>query len=730
MSYKILRPTNNDILSNSWRYQFTLKIYRDCQGSGANFDSTPGEYQANASIYRMDQKTAPVKTLIFPIPKTTKINPNPGNECVKIPPNVCVEEGIYELEFDLPIIDASYVISYQRCCRNISISNIINPGQTGATFSVEISAAAQKQRIDSPEFNQSPPVVLCAGQSFVFDQSVNTVSGDSITYALASPYIGGGPDKTNFRSGTGEAPDPDLPPPYGEVQYVGPNFTVASPFGINSLLSIDPRTGRIQGRTDVTGQFVLGIEVKKFRNGILLNTLRRDFQINVGICDTKVKASLPFPANPGRNDFTFQNCGDTKISFTNDSRDTAAISTYEWTFTGTAPGEIFKSTLRNPNIDFLKAGTYQGKLLLNPTGTCKDSLLLTVIIPQKVSAAFEIKGDSCKSNPINLTYKGSPTPKSVRWQFDATSFSQVLLDLNPNFTPPKPGNYKITLMVEGAGNCRDSSSVSFPYYPLPEISKIEHTPQSTCVGKPVQFAASPPLSASGYSAKWDFGDGGSSVSLPTATHTFLKEGSFKVSLQLTGGSGTCLKKIEITPPLNIRTGPKAAFTYAPSGELSLKQSITLSSSSGNQLTYLWQSNTKTIDTTLSTSYVLSDTGFIPISLTVTDPSTGCSDKVTQEIYVKPQIRIFIPTVFSPNFDGVNDEFMAIGDLDILKDYRMQLFSRWGNPIFISTDPLIGWDGSIGRNNELAPMDTYVYLISYTDNKGEKQYFSGTVLLMR
>jgi gliding motility-associated-like protein len=730
MSYKIIRPTNNDPLSNSWRYKFTLKIYRDCQGSGADFDSTPGAYQANASIYRMDQKTTPVRTLIFPLPKTTKINPNPGNDCVKIPPNVCVEEGIYELEFDLPIIDAAYVISYQRCCRNISISNILNPAQTGATFSVEISAAAQKQRLDSPEFSNFPPVVLCAGQTFDFDQSVNSTPGDSITYTLASPFTGGGPDKINFRTGGGEAPDPDLPPPYSEVQYVGPTFTVAKPLGINSLISINPQTGRIQGKTDLTGQFVLGIEVKRYRSGILLNTLRRDFQINVGICDAKVKASLPFPANPGSSDYTFRNCGDTKVTLTNNSQDTAAITSYEWSFFGATPSEIFKSTQRNPSIDFLKAGTFNGKLILNPTGTCKDSLLLKVVIPEKVKANFEIIGDSCKSNPVTINYKGTPSPKSVRWQFETQSFSIVMTSINPDFSPTKPGSYKITLSVEGEGNCRDTNIVNFPYYPLPEISKIENMPLNACVGKPIQFSTSPLITSSGYSAKWDFGDGGSSISLPTATHTFSKEGIYKVSLLLNGGNGVCLKQINLPSALNIRTGPKATFTYSPQAELTLKQILTLSSNSGNQLNHLWKSADKIIDSTLNTSFVLPDTGYIPISLNVTDPLTGCSDLFVQEVYVKPQIRIFFPSAFSPNYDGINDEFIAFGDLDILKDFKMQLFSRWGNPVFISTDPNIGWDGSVGTKNEIAPMDTYIYMISYTDNKGEKQYFSGTVLLMR
>jgi gliding motility-associated-like protein len=190
------------------------------------------------------------------------------------------------------------------------------------------------------------------------------------------------------------------------------------------------------------------------------------------------------------------------------------------------------------------------------------------------------------------------------------------------------------------------------------------------------------------------------------------------------------KKTDLTNELNVRKGPTASFSYSPKEDLSLKQLVTFTSNSGNQLKHLWKNGDKRIDSTLNFSFALPDTGFVPISLVVTDPLTGCFDILLQEVYVKPQVRIFIPSVFSPNFDGINDEFIALGDLDILKDYKMQLFSRWGNPVFISTDPYIGWDGSITTKNEVAPMDTYIYMISYTDNKGEKQYFSGTVLLMR
>ena len=190
------------------------------------------------------------------------------------------------------------------------------------------------------------------------------------------------------------------------------------------------------------------------------------------------------------------------------------------------------------------------------------------------------------------------------------------------------------------------------------------------------------------------------------------------------------KKIDLTNELNMRVAPTASFSYSPKEDLSLKQLVTFTSNSGNQLRHLWKNGDNRIDSTLNFSYALPDTGFIPISLLVTDILTGCSAMLLQEIYVKPQVRIYIPSAFSPNFDGINDEFIALGDLDILQDYKMQLFSRWGNPVFISSDPKVGWDGSLTNANQGAPADTYIYMISYTDNKGEKQYFSGTVLLMR
>ena len=51
-------------------------------------------------------------------PDIEELDPETGNPCVIIPPNVGVEKGVYTFLRSLPVIDESYYLVYQRCCRN------------------------------------------------------------------------------------------------------------------------------------------------------------------------------------------------------------------------------------------------------------------------------------------------------------------------------------------------------------------------------------------------------------------------------------------------------------------------------------------------------------------------------------------------------------------------------------------------------------------------------------
>jgi gliding motility-associated-like protein len=89
--------------------------------------------------------------------------------------------------------------------------------------------------------------------------------------------------------------------------------------------------------------------------------------------------------------------------------------------------------------------------------------------------------------------------------------------------------------------------------------------------------------------------------------------------------------------------------------------------------------------------------------------------------------LLIPTGFSPNNDGVNDVFRVLNKNLLQVD--LQVFDRWGNKIFESTDPGEGWDGSY--KNGKADMGVYVWQCSYMlDGDTKTRYAKGNVTLVK
>jgi len=72
-------------------YEITMKIYRDCQGNGAQFDG-PGN--GRMSIYNGSDLTNEFDRITMPNPVVTDIQPDINNPCLILPSNVCVEQGL------------------------------------------------------------------------------------------------------------------------------------------------------------------------------------------------------------------------------------------------------------------------------------------------------------------------------------------------------------------------------------------------------------------------------------------------------------------------------------------------------------------------------------------------------------------------------------------------------------------------------------------------------------
>jgi gliding motility-associated-like protein len=99
-------------------------------------------------------------------------------------------------------------------------------------------------------------------------------------------------------------------------------------------------------------------------------------------------------------------------------------------------------------------------------------------------------------------------------------------------------------------------------------------------------------------------------------------------------------------------------------------------------------------------------------------------------FLKPQDYVyFVPNAFTPNGDGINDFFLPLGNVIRPERYDLAIFDRWGQQIFQTLDPSIGWDGTSG--GVPVPDGVYVYRAFVVDDiKGERYELFGHVTLFR
>lgn len=115
----------------------------------------------------------------------------------------------------------------------------------------------------------------------------------------------------------------------------------------------------------------------------------------------------------------------------------------------------------------------------------------------------------------------------------------------------------------------------------------------------------------------------------------------------------------------------------------------------------------------------------PITYTVTGYNKyGC--KASKSVRIDINEGLFIPNAFSPNGDGINDEF-KIGNYGYQKLEEFRIFNRWGQEVFYTTDPGKGWGGNY--NSKQADMGTYHYYIRLLNPKGAVQTLKGSLTLI-
>lgn len=229
--------------------------------------------------------------------------------------------------------------------------------------------------------------------------------------------------------------------------------------------------------------------------------------------------------------------------------------------------------------------------------------------------------------------------------------------------------------------------------------------------------------------QWDFGDGSTSTSNPSATNTYIGGGCFDVTLEVNSPNG-CVSSTTVTDMICPSALPVAAFSWTPEPATVLFTDIQFyNGSTGNVInSWFFDDLGTSSDEHPQFQFPQDAAGSYPVTLII-ENADGCIDSITQIVEIREDLIIYVPNAFTPNGDGINDFFFASGlGYDPL-DFELLVFDRWGNQIFGTNDIAKQWDGTyLGMQ---APIDTYVWkLVTSDPYNNEKREFYGHVTIVR
>ncbi|PSK86952.1 gliding motility-associated C-terminal domain-containing protein [Taibaiella chishuiensis] len=141
------------------------------------------------------------------------------------------------------------------------------------------------------------------------------------------------------------------------------------------------------------------------------------------------------------------------------------------------------------------------------------------------------------------------------------------------------------------------------------------------------------------------------------------------------------------------------------------------------LTYQWAPATW-LDQAAIANPVTSPADSITYTVTGTN-EYGCTASAT--VHIDLARGFYFPNAFSPNGDGLNDEFRIVNfGYQALKEFR--IFNRWGQQVFFTMNGSKGWDGTY--NNNPADAGTYHYLVRIKLEDGTENTVKGDLTLLR
>ena len=423
--------------------------------------------------------------------------------------------------------------------------------------------------------------------------------------------------------------------------------------------------------------------------------------------------------------------------------------TYNWSF-----GNGSSSSDKNPIQIYDNYGGSDTlyKVTLTSTsrlGNCIRSSSVKIKVFAGPRANFRFLSDSSIQLPVNTVTIGNRTNYrsnwTYKWTFDdgttdnngSESFIHTFPLGNEDFIDT---NFVVKMIAISPNGCSDTLSKTMVVKPGKPIAEFEATPKEGCRPLEVQFTS---LSSFARKFEWSYVDKeGSPPIIITERNpvVFFESAGLKtVKLKVRGlGGRDSIEKVEY---INVFETPRSSFYTDPTPPKTVvapeQPAFFTPFENRPDYQYTWYFGDGDSATSRTAQHKYQDAGRYDITLKIIAPS-GCisSDTIKAGVIARGEQILIAPTAFTPNPNGSNGGVIGgDGDNDVFYPFvqgvqymTLQIFNRWGQPLFQTSELNHGWDGYF--RGKIMPTDTYIYRIEAGFSNGETQIFLGDVTLIR
>lgn len=363
---------------------------------------------------------------------------------------------------------------------------------------------------------------------------------------------------------------------------------------------------------------------------------------------------------------------------------------------------------------------YQGITITEDTSICEiytnalgcdSTFCFVVYFLTEATIAVSAQSPSCggfsDGSLLAEPFAGLP-PYQYQWSTGATS---------PSINNLPAGTYVLT--VTDAKNCVAVKTISLEA--PPELTLELSVEEVSCFGAADgRISYVPGGGTPGYTLSWEGGtpDGNTIEGLAAGTYQLLLEDSEACELELA-----------------VSVGQPGSIVISTLGDTSivLGQRLDFNTSILSDFPYtLFWNPALDLDCFDCESPVA-----IPLESrdyqVVVEDENACMAVASFRVAVEKNYEVYIPNVFTPNFDGTNDDFEIYTGSDVAEVERLTIYNRWGAVVFEEKNCRTGtrtcaWDGTFRGQDAEAGIYVYVARVKFIDE--EVKVFAGDVLVLR